>query len=183
MKISNKVDGAIAVHPQNIGFYYKNQCSENYTKLSSELYDAAVAYIDLFIEFVDSRGSNKSGIGASVVAKTNLVLSEDNTIAHFVVGRNKIGGSPLAEYQGVIKKELDIDGVIKEEKISTYTISDYDNWENETALGTVYAAKNKSNSKIALVNAEEEMYQTGVIMVIDKFLQYHLNEFAGKYYK
>ena len=183
MQVSNEVDGAIAVHPQNIGFCYKNNKSENYTKLSSELNDAAVARVDLLIEFVESRGSNKSGIGASVVAKTNLVLSDDNSIAHFVVGRNKIGGSPLAEYQGVLKKELDIDGVIKEEKISTYTTSDYDNWGTETALGTVYAAKNKSNSKVALVNADAEKYQRGVIIAIDQFLQYHLNEFSGKYYK
>lgn len=69
------------------------------------------------------------------------------------------------------------------EKITTFTTSDYDNWGTETALGTVYAAKNKSNSKVALVHTEAEKYQRGVIMAIDQFLQYHLNEFSGKYYK
>ena len=118
MIASNSIEGAITVHPQNVGFFYKQGASTNTTKLSKELNDAAVVRIDLYVEFVETRGSNKSGIGTNVVAKTNLVLSENNTIAHFIVGRNKIGGSPLGEYQGVLKKDLDIDGVIKEEKIT-----------------------------------------------------------------
>ena len=36
-------EGAVLVHPQNIGFFYKeNEANASYTKLSSELNDAAV---------------------------------------------------------------------------------------------------------------------------------------------
>ena len=116
---SHSMEGGVTVHPQNVGFFYKeNGSGTNTTKLSKELDDAAVVRVDLHVVFVETRGSNKSGIGANVVAKTNLVLSDNNTIAHFIVGRNKIGGSPLGEYQGILKKDLDIDGVIKEEKIT-----------------------------------------------------------------
>lgn len=183
MIASNAIEGAITVHPQNVGFFYKQGASTNTTKLSKELNDAAVVRIDLYVEFVETRGSNKSGIGANVVAKTNLVLSENNTIAHFIVGRNKIGGSPLGEYQGVLKKDLDIDGVIKEEKITNYVASDYDNWGTSTAFGTVYSAKNKATSKAAIVPADTKKYEKGVEQAINTFLMYHLKEFKDKFYK
>lgn len=137
----------------------------------------------MYVEFVNNRSSNKSGIGANVVAKTNLVLSENNTIAHFIVGRNKIGGSPLGEYQGILKKDLDIDGVIKEEKISNYVDADYDNMGTETAFGKLYSAENKSASKAAIVPANADKYEKGVEMAINTFLKYHLNEFKNKFYK
>lgn len=180
---SHSMEGGVTVHPQNVGFFYKEKgSSTNTTKLSKELKDAAVARIDLYVEFVETRGSNKSGIGANVVAKTNLVLSDNNTIAHFIVGRNKIGGSPLGEYQGVLKKELDIDGVIKEEKITNYVASDYDNWGTSTAFGTVYSAKNKTSSKAAIVPADANKYEKGVEQAINTFLSYHVKAFKDKFY-
>jgi len=184
MSPSNTMEGGVTVHPQNVGFFYNEKgSSTNTTKLSKELNDAAVVRIDLHVVFVETSGSNKSGIGANVVAKTNLVLSDKNTIAHFIVGRNKIGGSPLGEYQGVLKKELDIDGVIKEEKISNYVDADYDNWGTSTAFGTVYSAKNKATSKAAIVPADAGKYEKGVELAIDTFLKHHLNEFKNKFYK
>ncbi|WP_346236853.1 hypothetical protein ABDK00_013580 [Niabella insulamsoli] len=184
MTPSASVEGAITVHPQNVGFFYNEKGSGiNTTKLSKELNDAAVVRVDLHVAFVETRGSNKSGVGANVVAKTNLVLSDKNTIAHFIVGRNKIGGSPLAEYQGILKKDLDIDGVIKEEKITNYVDSDYDNWGTSTAFGTVYSAKNKASSKAAIVPADADKYQKGVELAIDTFLKHHVEEFKSKFYK
>lgn len=183
MVASNSIEGAITVHPKNVGFFYKQGASTNTTKLSKELNDAAVVRIDLYVEFVETRGSDKSGIGANVVAKTNLVLADNNTIAHFIVGRNKIGGSPLGEYQGVLKKDLDIDGVIKEEKISNYVASDYDNWGTSTAFGTVYSAKNKATSKAAIIPVDADKYEKGVERAINTFLKYHLGEFKDKFYK
>lgn len=180
----HKEEGTLTVHPQNVGFFYKEKgATENTTKLSKELNDAAVVRVELYVEFVKASGSSKSGIGANVVAKTNLVLSEDNTIAHFIVGRNKIGGSPLAEYQGVLKKDLDVDGVIKEEKITNYVASDYDNWGTKTAFGTLYSAKNKATAKAAIVPADADKYKKGVEQAIDVFLKHHLNEFQSKYYR
>lgn len=181
---SNTMEGGVTVHPQNVGFFYNEKgSSTNTTKLSKELNDAAVVRIDLHVVFVETRGSNKSGIGANVVAKTNLVLSDKNTIAHFIVGRNKIGGSPLGEYQGVLKKDLDIDGVIKEEKITNYVASDYDNWGTSTAFGTVYSAKNKATSKAAIVPADANKYEKGVEQALHTFLSHHVNEFKNKFYK
>lgn len=181
---SHSMEGGVTVHPQNVGFFYNEKgSSTNTTKLSKELNDAAVVRIDLHVVFVETRGSNKSGIGANVVAKTNLVLSDNNTIAHFIVGRNKIGGSPLGEYQGVLKKDLDIDGVIKEEKITNYVASDYDNWGTSTAFGTVYSAKNKATSKAAIVPADAGKYEKGVELAIDTFLKHHVNEFKDKFFK
>lgn len=180
----SKVDGAVTVHPQNVGFFYKEKGStENTTKLSKELDDAVVVRVELYVEFVNTSASNKSGIGASVVAKTNLVLSEDNTIVDFVVGRNKIGGSPLGQHPGILKRDLDIDGVIKEEKISNYVDSDYDNWGTKTAFGTLYSAKNKAAAKAAIVPVDAKKYEKGVEMAIDVFLKHHLDEFYNKYYK
>lgn len=184
MTPSKTMQGAVTVHPQDVGFFYNEKgSSTNTTKLSKELNDAVVVRIDLYVEFVKTRSSNKSGIGANVVAKTNLVLSEDNTIAHFIVGRNKIGGSPLGEYQGVLKKDLDIDDVIKEEKITNYVASDYDNWGTNTAFGTVYSAQNKAVSKAAIVPTDADKYEKGVKLAIDTFLSYHVSEFKAKFFK
>lgn len=181
---SKTMEGAVTVHPQNVGFFYSNKgLNSNTTKLSKELNDAPVIRVGLFVEFVQSKGSSKSGIGANVVARTNLVLSDHNTIAHFIVGRNKIGGSPLGEYQGVLNKDLDIDGVIKEEKITNYVASDYDNWGTSTAFGRVYSAKNKSAAKAAMVPADAGKYTKGVESAIDTFLSYHIREFKNKFYK
>ena len=176
-------EGAVLVHPQNIGFFYKEKgANASYTKLSTELNDAAVIRVDVYIDFVKMGDFNK-GFGASVNAKTNLVMSEQNTIIHFVVGRNKIGGSPLAEYQGIIKKDLEIDGVIKEEKITSYAQSDYDNKGVETAFGTLYTAKNTTSSKVALVPADANKYEMGVTEALNVFLEHHIKEFYSKFYK
>lgn len=110
-------------------------------------------------------------------------MSEQNTIIHFVIGRNKIGGSPLAEYQGIIKKDLEIDGVIKEEKITSYAQSDYDNKGVETAFGTLYTAKNTTSSKVVLVPADANKYEKGVELAINTFLSHHVSEFKGKFFK
>lgn len=180
---SKSREGSVTVHPENVGFFYKEKFFNTpHTKLSSELNDAAVVRVDLYVDFVEMGDFNK-GFGASVNAKTNLILSENSTIVHFIVGRNKIGGSPLGEYQGILKKDLDIDGVIKEEKISSYAQSDYDNRGVGTAFGTVYTAKNNSTSKVALVSAGVNKYENGVEQAIDTFLTHHLNEFKNKFYK
>lgn len=176
-------EGGLLVHPQNTGFYYKDKrTNAPYTKLSAELNDAAVIRVDVYIDFVKMGDFNK-GFGASVNAKTNLVVSEQNTIVHFIVGKNKIGGSPLAEYQGILKKDLDIDGVIKEEKITSYAQSDYDNKGVETAFGTLYTAKNTTSSKVALVPADANKYEIGVKEAINMFLEHHIKEFYSKFYK
>src|SRR5690606_4369307 len=66
MAPSKTMEGAVTVHPQNIGFFYNEKGSNtNTTKLSKELNDAPVARIDLHVVFVETKGSNKSGIGAN----------------------------------------------------------------------------------------------------------------------
>ncbi len=182
MMPSTTMEGGIAVHPQNVGFYYKEKGPyASYAKLSSELNDAAVIRVDIYVQFVETISFNK-GFGASVNAKTNLVVSDKNTIAHFIVGRNKIGGSPLAEYQGVLKKEWDINGVIREEKISASVQADYDNIGTQTAFATVYSAKNKTSAKTAMVSTDAAKYEKGVTQAITTFLNYHLGEFQRKHY-
>lgn len=180
---SRTAEGSVTVHPQNVGFFYKEKGPyAAHTKLSSELNDAAVIRVEMFIDFVEMGDFNK-GFGASVNAKTNLILSDKNTILHLIVGKNKIGGSPLGEYQGILKKSLEINGVIKEEKISSYAKSDYDNAGVATAFGKIYSAKNNSTSKIALVSSDADKYEKGVTLAIDTFLKYHTNEFTNKFFK
>lgn len=89
----------------------------------------------------------------------------------------------MGEYQGVLKKDLDIDDVIKEEKISNYVESDYDNWRTSTAFGTVYSTKNKATSKAAIVPADTDKYEKGVELAINTFLSHHVSEFKNKFFK
>lgn len=78
---------------------------------------------------------------------------------------------------------MDIDGVIKEEKITNYVASDYDNWRASTAFETLYFAKNKAVSKVVIVAADNDKLEKGVELAIDTFLSHNVSEFKTKFFK
>lgn len=208
---STTLPGGITVHPQSVGFFYKESgFGQTYTKLSAELDDANIFKIDLYVLFLDSKTADK-GFGAKVAAETKLCLSaydhvksittnnsittkmgitgsksektgDINSLMEVICGRNKIGGSPLGSYTGALKKSLDINDVIEDQKIKSVASSDYDNVGKETPFGRVYTAQNNTSSSIATITVDAGKYETGVVSAINTFLTHHADEFKTKFF-
>jgi len=128
----------------------------------------------------NSKWSNKLGLTAPGTKEVHVDCASK---IHFVAGKNKIGGSPLGTYVGALKKNLEIEGVIAEEKIQTEVDADYDNRGTETAFGRLYSAENRSAKDAALIKADAGKYQKGVEQAITTFLSHHVSEFQTKFFK
>jgi hypothetical protein len=182
-----------------------------YTKLSSELDDATIVNADMYILFLDVKKPYQ-GNGANITANTNLRLAAyehitsrvtNNSTASrlgltgkskekkylcvsaidFVSGRNKIGGSPIGTYSGILKDDLQINDVIGKEKIEAYAKTNQDYIGTETAFGKVYRADNISVENTALIRTDAQKYEKGVEQAVIKFLSHHVNEFKTKFFK
>lgn len=182
----------------------------SYTKLSSELNDATIVNADMYVLFLDVKKPYQ-GSGAKIIANTDLrlvasefvksVVSNNSkstklgltsstkekkyqcvTAIDFIAGRNKIGGSPLGTYTGVLKSDLQIDGVVGQEKIESYAKTNHDFIGSETAFGKVYRADNISVENTALIKTDAGKYQIGVGLAISAFLEHHVNEFKSKFF-
>ena len=182
-----------------------------YTTLSAELNDAAIVNADMYVLFLDVKKPYQ-GNGAKITANTDLRLVssehlksrvENNSKAaklgisasskeknylcvsaiDFVSGKNKIGGSPLGTYSGVLKDDLKIKDVVAEEKIEAYAKSNNDFIGTETAFGKVYRADNISVENTALIRTNAGKYEKGVEQAITTFLSHHVNEFKAKFFK
>lgn len=182
-----------------------------YTKLSAELNDATIVNADMYVLFLDVQKPYQ-GNGAKITANTNLRLAAyehiksriaNNTATSkmgltgkskeknylcvsaidFVSGRNKIGGSPIGTYSGVLKSDLQINGVVGKEKIESYAKTNQDFIGTETAFGKVYRADNISVENTALIKTDANKYEKGVEQAITTFLSHHVNEFKTKFFK
>ncbi len=199
------------------GFQWKSEV-ERFNTISSQLDDAAIIDVNLYVLFMKGEGTNGKFAGRSrLTAKTNLMLAANEGVKsrvatntdkskwtnkvgltapgskevvvdcaskiHFIAGKNKIGGSPLVTYIGTLKKNLEIQGVIAEEKIKTEVEADWDNLGTSTAFGKLYSAENRSAKNAALIHTDANKYEKGVELAINTFLKHHVNEFKNKYSK
>lgn len=182
-----------------------------YTKLSNELNDATIVHADMYVLYLDIEKPYQ-GDGAKIIANTDLRLVANEhlrsrvsnnsnaakmglssstkekyfhcvTAIDFIAGRNKIGGSPLGTYSGVLKKDLQIKGVVAEEKIEAFAKTSYDFIGSETAFGKMYQTDNISVENTALIRTNADKYEKGVKMSIDTFLNHHVREFKKKFFK
>ncbi|MCB9201862.1 MAG: hypothetical protein H6604_02275 [Flavobacteriales bacterium] len=177
----------------------------SYNKLSSQLNDAAIINVDLYVMFLEVEKSYQGG-GAKIVANTNYRLSayehlkgkndrptskvgsiigkaSEITVLcesrfDVVQGKNKIGGSPLFQYTGGMKKNLEIDGVIKKESFKSFAQQDIDVVGTETAFGKLYRAEGKSSESIAIIDVNKNAYLDGAKQSLEKFMDYHTSEFT-----
>lgn len=182
-----------------------------YPKLSAELNDAIIVNADMYVLFLDVKKPYQ-GKGAKILANTNLRLASfehvksrvaNNSLSakvglansskeqtylcvsavDFVSGRNKIGGSAIGTYSGVLKSDLEINDVIGKEKIQAYARENTDYLGTSTAFGRVYLAENISVENTAVIHTDATKYQDGVRQGIDTFLGHHIGEFKKKFFK
>lgn len=181
-----------------------------YTKLSAEMNDATIINADLYVLFLDVKKPYQ-GNGAKITANTNLRLAayehiksrvkNNSTTAKiglaggtkeknylcvsaidFIAGKNKIGGSPLGTYTGILKSDLQVDGVIGKEKIQAYAKTNQDYLGTTTAFGKMYRADDISVENTAVINADAGKYQQGVELALTTFLKHHVQEFKDKFF-
>lgn len=124
--------------------------------------------------------TDKIGITAS---QNKEYTTTARTVIDFVAGRNKIGGSALGTYTGVLKKDLAINDVVSQEKVQSYARTQNSYLGVETAFGKMYRTENIAVENTAIINADAGKYETGVEQALQIFLKHHVGEFHDKFFK
>lgn len=175
-------------------------------KLSRELNDATIVDVNLYVLFLSNAKAGLIG-GAKVGMRTHLHLADNEHIEYgkslsknsalsqnkasfktfqaitsvdAVKGGNKLNGFPILQYTGTLKKSFEIDGVIEDKKVTTFTKEATDNWGTQTAFGTLYSAEGRTGSQTALVEPDVSAYKAGVKKAVNTFLSHNAGEMAKK---
>lgn len=146
------------------------------TNLRLSAYDALTSRVATNTD--KSSFTNKIGLTSP---GSKEVTATARTAIDFVAGRNKIGGSPLGTYTGVLKKDLAITGVVAQEKVESYAKTKNDYIGTETAFGKMYRTENISVENTALIKADAGKYGKGVEQALHAFLKHHVGEFKDKF--
>lgn len=168
-------------------------------RLSNDLDDAVVANVNLY--FMYSEAGNdffKNAGGAKVKMFTNYRLIGDyvvaapkkkglrmkgaqtedriNTMISFTKG--KIGMGAKTQYNGTLKKDLEINGVIKKEKVVAYSKQSS---ETATSFKPVVIAGSSYSSLTKWIDVDSKKYVEGLYNAGSKFLKFHTTEFLSNY--
>ena len=172
-------------------------------KISKELDDAVVASVNLYVFFMKDSYAFQGG-AANIKIKTALSLvanevvsakSDDKSLlfrkqveyvtgssqVNFVCGKYNIGGGAETVYTGGLKNDLSIGGVIEEKKVQSYAKGNVDFVGTDTYYGKLFTAANKKVSQTNIIPVDVTKYKAGVQQAGTKFLQYHVDAFAGNF--
>jgi hypothetical protein len=170
-----------------------------YPKLSSELDDAIIAEVNMYVLFVEGQNAFQ-GNGANIKVKTNLRLSGaeaiemtsdskikmkgQNTITTISSGVNfyhgKMGMGSTTAYQGSISKSMPIIGVIEDTKLQSFANRSTDGG-TKTIYGTFFNPENRSSKSSKVVQVEGSKYYDGVYMAAKKFVDFHTQQFLNSF--
>ncbi|WP_157359312.1 hypothetical protein [Wenyingzhuangia fucanilytica] len=129
---------------------------------------------------VNSGSQKKSLLGVSVAG--NKIATDVLTQFSVVYGKNKIGGSALASYNGGLKKSLEINGVLKKEKIKAYqaqqTIAPTLNNPAYQKIGgiTLATIENRFSKNASWVEVDGAKHSDGLYNACHLFLEQNLKE-------
>lgn len=168
-------------------------------KLSDDLDDAVVANVNLY--FMYSEAGNdffKNAGGAKVKMFTNYRLIGDyvvaapkkkglrlkgaqtqeriNSMVSFTKGKTGLGAE--TQYNGTLKKDLEINGVIKKEKVVAYSKQTS---ETATSFKPVVIAGASYSSLTKWIDVDSKKYVEGLYNAGNKFLDFHTSEFLSNY--
>lgn len=180
---------------------------KKYTSLSKDLNDANIVDVNLYVLFLNDDKAYQ-GSGAKIRVKTYLRISAndyylsttENTSAlvkfgiasnkkttgtscvssfDIIQGKDRISG-PKSSYNGYLKKNLDINGVMSEEKITSFAQA-ATSMGMDTAFGKTFQAEGKSVETAALIPTNSAAYKKGVQMALQTFINYHIDNFVSNY--
>ena len=204
--------GTLATTPAGFEYYVKNiskagkeksggflnNPSTIYGKLSSQLNDAIIADVDLFVLFIEDKNAMDLA-GANIKVKTSLRLAATEAIimksnariklkgqnnvvsatsqASFYHGKVPVGIGVNSSYTGGLKSPLDVKGVIEDKKIQSFASNRRDYIGTPTIYGTWYNPGNTSSSSTTVIPVDEQKYTSGAYLAGRKFLEYHTEAF------
>lgn len=168
-------------------------------KLSDDLDDAVVANVNLY--FMYSEAGNdffKNAGGAKVKMFTNFRLIGDYTVSapkkkglrmkgaqtaeriksSITFTKGKVGLGAETQYNGLLKKDLEINGVIKKEKVVAYSKQTS---ETATSFTPIVIAGSSYSTLTKWIDVDSKKYVEGLYNAGSKFLNYHTTEFLSNY--
>ncbi len=171
-----------------------------YPKLSSELGDAIIAEVNLYVLFVEGQNAFQ-GNGANIKVRTNLRLSGPEAIEMAsdkkikMKGQNeyfmatsgvnfyhgKMGMGSTSSYSGTIAKSMGIGGVIEDTKVQSFANRSNATGISKTIYGSYFNVDNKSSSASKIVEVDPNKYYNGVYMATKKFLDHHTQQFLNSF--
>ncbi|WP_010135681.1 hypothetical protein [Ochrovirga pacifica] len=129
---------------------------------------------------VNSGEDKKSLLG--IKSAGNNIATDVLTEFSVVYGRNKIGGSALATYDGNLKKPIEINGVLKKEKIKAYqsqqTIAPTLNNPAYQKIGgiTLATIENRFSKNASWIQVDGAKHSDGLYNACHLFLEQNLKE-------
>lgn len=162
------------------------------TSLSKELDNAIIATVDLSIVFVEL-GDNWNPTGAAKIKiKPNLRLAnsigilnenksksvlkfkgsvtQDNVISEVNFISGKRGPNPTASYKATLKKSLEIENVVNEDKIVSVVAQDVNKIGKDLPYFRLYSAEDRSAENLQVIHVKSEKYANGVYLACKKML-------------
>lgn len=120
----------------------------------------------------------KTGAGiTSMFDKSKQAVGLSSTV-NFTRGKLPIGGSPESQYIGLMKSDLEIDGVLKKEKVIAFSTQKQ---ITATLLNPVVSIIGQSYSETAKwLEPDGKKYAEGIYLAGTKFIKYHLAEVMSK---
>ena len=169
-------------------------------KLSNELDDAVVVNVNLY--FMYSEAGNdffKNAGGAKVKMFTNyrlignyavvapktkgfIKLKGAQTIDYInssiLFTKGKVGLGAETQYNGTLKKDLEINGVIKKEKVVAYSKQ---NSETATSFKPIVIVGSNYSTLTKWVDVDSRKYSEGLFNAGSEFLSHHTKAFLSNY--
>jgi hypothetical protein len=168
-------------------------------KLSNELDDAVIADVDLFFMYSEDGDDWLRGNGAQVKMFTNFRLINTHYVSapkeNKVIGLKgaqtfdhiqsnvmftqcKIGMGAETQYTGSLKTPLEIDGVIKKEKMVVYSKQGSATVTSITPI-VIVGPSYSENTK--WLDVDSQKYALGLYNAGSKMLKHHTSEFLSNY--
>ena len=172
----------------------------NDKNVSKELNDAIVANVNLYVIFADY-GSGFAPGGAKVKIKPDLRLTDiytvankktegfrfkglqttDNVNSKITFFSGKMGMNAKANFIGALKKPIEIDGVVSEDKLVTSAFGDVDMVGTSNAYYKIYSAESKNVSDLKTLEVDGAKYANGSYMACKKMLLDQTNTFLSSF--
>lgn len=201
----SQLPGILTVAPTNYSYYVKkvNKKGEqktgsinNYAALSKELDDAIIADVSLTVMF-SKEGNNAIDLNqAKVKVKTdfrlvdayvvtaikeNAIMKGANTYDNVQSGvafyQGKVGLGSTSSYNGLLKKPLQIEGVIKEDKIVSVTKQASSTTAVSYGVMSFYTADNREGAETSAIEVDSKLYASGAMMACKEMIDYHTKSF------
>ena len=202
-----QVNGYVTVTPQGADFYVpriKNSGKrgkkffDNTPYISSQLDDAIVARVDIYVPFAEdgesgwSRSLGRMTDESKVVLRTRMRLGSPTVIqetglralttsisdqfsgpppaTRILFASGRVGAGSTAQYAVSLKKDLEISGVMNDEKIKRYAVGGYDFTPSYVGSLGLYSAESQEVDSFVAVDYDLDAYLEGVRRAVDAYV-------------